>query len=282
MNLLMMKRLAKKLGGIAILYYVLVYFVLILIFSFIYYFLPAKSFYHTTSKYEYSELTEEADIILEKIKEHIFLSNLNYYGDTVINLNGWAINLSELRAYSLNVADFPNNISFRLGITFLHENGIQSGMSPEIKIDIQEKIKSQDLVLCSVRTDSKPISLIDSLKTPEISNLFKIPSDNGLQVLSPMIVLSSEVWNDIIYFGQSYRGFPNKKINGQWLRMVYLSSGIATSTLIGDIVPITKLSRFLITVQGLLTILVISLFFNALANDIAEGMEKKSKKKKNK
>lgn len=279
-DLVIMKRLAKKLGGIATLYYVIFYFGLILIFSFIYYLLPAKSFYHTTSKYEHSELTREADKILEKIREHVFLSNVEYYGDTIINLNGWSIDLSELRTNSLNVADYPNNVSFRLGITFYHENGIQSGISPEIKIDIQEKIVSQGIVLCSIKTDSRPVSLNDTICTPDISNLFNIPPKNGIQALSSMIVLSPEVWNDVIYFGQSYRGFPNRKINGQWLRMVYLSAGIATSTLIGDIVPITKMSRFLITIQGFLTILIISLFFNALENDIARGMEKKTRKKK--
>lgn len=284
-----MKKITKRLGEIPTLYYVLIYLLLIFIFATIYYFIPNRSFYHSTSKFEYSDLNEDADNILNSVKDCIINSNIDFYGDSIINLSGWEIHINQININSLSVDNFPKDIGFRMSFSLKHDNGIITVLSPNIRIDLQEKIIVRDLILCTVLPDYESIAIIDTIKTPDINSFFQVSTDKGMYSLKPTLTLTSDLWNDIIYFGQGYRGFPNRQVSGQWFRMLYLSAGVATSTIIGDIVPLTILSRFLITIQGLLTIIVISLFFNALAYDISfildesKGKNERIKnKKKNK
>jgi len=276
-----MKKIAKKLGQIPTFYYVIIYITLIVFFAIIYYCLPQRSFYHSTSKFEYSEFNNDANKILSSIKKCILDSNVKHYGDSIIKLNGWMIDLNRIFIGSLNVDNFPKDIGFTMHLLLYNEKGMMTMLSPIIRIDMNEKIILYNKVICTVWYDYKSISFDKEIKTPEISSFFMLDEPVNSS-LNPSIVLPTNLWSDIVSFGQGYRGFPTRKVNGQWFRMIYLSAGISTSTLIGDIVPLTVLSRSLVTIQAILTLIVISLFFNALAFDISANLNKSKIKKSKK
>jgi len=280
-----MKNITRRLGKTPPFYFVLIYIILILIFTTIYYALPDRSFYHSTSKYEFSELNEDALNILNNIKKSIINTNIEYYGDSIINLKGWKANINQIQIHSLQVENFPKEIGFKMNIDVNHVKGIWTTVTATLKIDMQEKIIQDDLILCTINSDYKPIQIDDTISVPDFKSFFQVPTDNMIQLHYPTLILTAKVWSDLIYFGQCYRGFPNREVSGQWFRMFYLSAGIATSTSIGDIVPLTLLSRLLITMQGILAIIIISLFFNALAFNISNlpgknEFKRKGRKKK--
>lgn len=265
------KKITKKLGKVSTFTYIILYLIMIVIFAIIYSSLPSRSFYHSTSKYEYSTLNQEADDILNKLGG-IIVDNLtkdeNIY---TIEKDSFLIDYEQINFYSFDVDEFPRNIKFKMS-ALLHQqidtNVVQYVLKPSIEIGMQQKIIIEDKVICQLVLEESIIG-VKGFKHIKPSKIF-FPNSNGLfsESSNPIIKMPAEMYNEIISFGQAYRGFPDK-IKGHWLRSLYLSSGISTSTVFGDIVPLSNISRTLVTIQGLLSIILISLFFNAIAYDIS-------------
>lgn len=276
-----MKNILNKLGSISTLYFVCIYIVLIPFFATVYYYLPDRSFYHSTSMYEYGDLEIEADYLLKDFRKTFISSNLNFCKDSVLRNNGWTLNLNQIYIKSINVVDFPNSIDFNMRLSLIHDDGIQLQTISIITLHVRDKILANGEIKCATTYD-KTTKMNDSILPQGVNSFFKTSNDSNEIALTPLIDLTPDLWTKLIYFGQAYRGFPNRQIEGHWFRMLYLSSGIATSTLIGDIIPITKVSRFWITFQGIIFILVIGLILNALGNDIIKMKSKAVKKHRRK
>lgn len=56
------------------------------------------------------------------------------------------------------------------------------------------------------------------------------------------------------------------------LDFVYFSLGVATTTTFGDIVPNHPLTRFIVTLQLLISIVLVGLFVNSLSSESARGL----------
>ncbi len=257
--------------------FVLAYILLIPIFATIYFFLPERSFYHSTAKYEYSSLQKEADVLIDLFENEFISNNLEYSTDSIININGWTLKINNIRVNSLDVDEYPKKFNFRITTPVVHSNNIELYLKPIVSIFIPEKVVRNCEVVCQVAYSDSNTSVLDSI-LPGIKGFFDLSDSSDTLGLVPFLNISPELWNRIINFGEGYEGFPNREIKDHWFRMFYLSAGIATSTLIGDIIPLTKAARLWITIQGFVFIIIIGLFFNALANKISKKTRKKKKR----
>lgn len=266
-----LKKITQKLGQVTTFTYVILYLLMILLFAVLYFFLPSRSFYHSTSKYEYSTLNQEANDILNDLK-NLIVGNLtkdeNIY---TIEKDSFLIDYDQIQFYSLDVDKFPRNIKFKMGVMLYQQidtNVVQYVLKPNIEMGMQQKIIIGDEVICPLTLEESIIG-IKGLKQIKSSNIL-FPDSNGIHLenTNPTIRIPISMYDEIVSFGQAYRGFPDN-ISGHWLRSLYLSSGISTSTVFGDIVPLSNTSRILVTIQGLISIILISLFFNAIAYDIS-------------
>ena len=262
-----------RFGKIQPFYFVISYFLMIVLFATIYYFLPLKSFYHTTSKYEYSILDKEANQFLSEIKTTI-IDNNKIENNRII-IDTLSIDISQLRVHTLSVNEFPKYFTFHLSYLLYikkDSNFIQISQSPTIRTLLNNKIIFDNTVILPIEIDEQKTNLLD-LSYSSIT-LFIQSNEKGIvQNLNfPHISIDLKVYNDLINIVNAYKGYPND-VSGHWLRTLYLSMGISSSTVFGDIVPLSSLSRFLVSIQGFLSILLFSLFFNSIASYIGDKKE---------
>ena len=263
-------KLTYKFGRIHPFCFVISYFIMILLFATIYYFLPLKSFYHTTSKYEYSILDKEANQFLSKIKKSIIESNK--IENNRIVFDTLSIDISQLRVHSLSVNEYPKYFTFQLSY-FLYirkDSGfIQMSKSPIIRTLLYNKTIFDNTITLPIEIDESKTNFMNSSYSS--SKLFIQNNGNGIisNINYPHISIDLKLYNDLINIGNAYIGYP-KNVSGHWLRSLYLSMGISTSTVFGDIVPLSSWSRFLVSFQGFFSILIFSLFINSIASFIGE------------
>ena len=59
--------------------------------------------------------------------------------------------------------------------------------------------------------------------------------------------------------------------------MLYFSTGIATSSAFGDIVPISTQARNFVLLEALFAVIFVGLFLNALVYDVGEAIKQNGK-----
>jgi len=259
-----MKYLKKINNRFPVLIYFIFYLLIIFGFATWYWELPDKNFYHFTSKYEYNKLNMDVELILNDLEKSIISSNLKTYGDSVINHNDWLIDLKKINVKSINVKEYPNYIDLNMTF-FLEKNSLLVNQTAQIKVNLQKRIQINNHFLYFISSDYKPIT-IDTLRTPDINILFNSPLIEKSQ--TSYLTVNNELRKDIHSFAQGYRGFPDKEVSGHFARMLYVSTGVATATLTGDIVPLTDKARFLFTLEGFLCLIVIGFLINHLFSSI--------------
>ena len=273
-----LKKLSRKLGRTPTFIFLFAYLFLIVIFSLLYYiFLPGNHFYHPTAQYEYEHFNKDADRILETVREEIIKQFVGEYGSPQTTLNGWQIDIQELDVHSLFIGNFPEEIQFEISLpmTYLieNENYIWSLFTAKVRVPLQSKLIFGNRVLFFVEfldlLPSRSVKGIPDPPSPEM--LFPSWRDKSIKTYTSVLPLSSDEYSSIIKFGQGDKGFPSG-ISGHYLRMLYFSTGVATSTALGDIVPVTNWARFWVTVESILSIIIITLLLNSIAHDIGKNL----------
>jgi len=272
------EKLSKKLGKTPTLIYLFVYLFLIFIFSLLYYFfLPGRHFYHPTVQYEYKYFDQDANQILEIVRGEIIEIFMNEYGTPQTALDGWQVDIEEVGVYSLFVEDFPNEIQFdvSLPITYTLDDGNQiwSRLFSKVKVPLKSRVTSGETVLFFVEfldSSTMVIKGVPNLPSPEM--LFPYWEEDGVTTYQAVLPISPELYESIIEFGQGYKGFPSG-VSGHYLRMLYFSTGVATSTALGDIVPVTNQARFWVTGESIFAIIIVTLLLNSIAHDIGKSVK---------
>lgn len=265
----------KWLGRVPTLIYLLLFLLLIFVFAFLYDSLPNTSFYHATAKYEYDYLNREADEISNQLKNEITETFVDHYGDSQVIINGWQVDISELRITSLQVKDFPEEISFHIWLPIKSiddQRGIETVINTTVTLSLKEKIQTDDVIelfpdFSDYTRSSAYLGEALNIEPLSLEVLFQGEPPIG-KTYAPALFISSNLYQRITAFGQAYRGFPSM-INGHFARMLYFSAGIATSSALGDISPLTSKARSLVTLEIILSLILITLILNAIGNDIA-------------
>jgi hypothetical protein len=258
------KNVFIKLGRLPALIFLFGYLMVIFIFSLIYcYGLSGMNFYHPTSQYEYEYFNPDANKILQDIRTEMIQDFLKYHKNNS-EFNGWQMDINKLEIYSLNVKDFPKEIGFTVSIPIVKQERegawILSILSSNVIVSLQDKMRIDETMYLKINFEK----FFNSTGIPTPDYLFPNTGGGYTRVRLPLLPLSVDLYDRIIAFGQGYRGFPSG-VSGQYLRMLYFSTGVATSSTFGDIIPVSTQARFSVTVEALLAIIFIGLFLNSLA-----------------
>ena len=281
-------KLTRLPGRVPALAYLFLYLGLIILFSFIYLILPSPSLFHSTSKFEFEHFNKDVGAALQNLRQEIIDVMRENYGQAEVDVDGWILDIDKVNVYSPDFADFPEEFSFkvRVPIQYLSARQIvidESGPNPPY-------IRSVVAILSAkVTVPVRPWSIKDNMAYPQISfseyassPIEGAPAWPSPEVLFPfkfqrnaasvsdtaIMPISAELYNNIMGVAQGYAGFPSQ-VSGQYWRMLYLSAGIASSSALGDIVPLTNEARLLVSVETVLAIVLVSLFLNSLAHQIA-------------
>jgi len=260
-----------RLGSVPSVIYLGFYVILVFIFSGIYFVLPGRSFYHSTSQYEYNELDADAGKILSSLVVGIRNNLSQFYETDRPTIRGWVLDTRFLEASSLSVKEFPEEFGFELTapIWIQSKSGrIQTHLQQKVTVPLQSYIATDGVVYFYLQPDKSVPSPIEGI--PPVPNLQELlPYGRKIDSFrAPGVEMSTDLYRRIIGFGEGFRGFPTA-VEGQYWRVLYFSAGLATASALGDIVPLTTTARFFVTFQALLSLVTIGLFLNALANDIA-------------
>lgn len=265
-------RTISRLGHASSVFFIILYLVMILVFSWLYYALPGRSFFHATSQYEFSELNHDANKLLLALGDRVRMTMGQHYKSDQIRIRGWALDLQSLEAHSLSVRNFPEEFSFQLFAPLYFEvdsSGakIQTYLRKTVNVPLTGKFIIDGTVYFLMRADDPAPSLLTGVPSgPNLQEL--LPSTCELAALpAPVLGMSADLYSQIVGFGEGYRGFPIG-VKGHFLRMLYLSAGVATSSASGDILPVTSAARLLVTVEALLSLIIVGLFLNSLATGV--------------
>jgi hypothetical protein len=228
--------------------------------------------------YEYGYLNNDSNTIISDIRKDFINNFTGHYTKSETVINGWNININELKVFSLNVKDFPNSIKFSLSLPVSHDLTVDNvhwkaitTLESDITVPIQQNHTDDDTVFSSINIDETTIPPdFGGLVSPISTEMVFCCLNSDIRILNGgLFAFPLDLWNRIIDFGQANQGFPSKATSGQYFRMLYLSAGISTSSAFGDIVPITTSSRIWVLTESVLAIITIGLFLNSLANVIA-------------
>jgi hypothetical protein len=254
------------LGNIPALVFLLLFVLSVFSFAAIYDSLPSRSFYHSTSKFEHSTLDEQADEVLGLIRDAVIQNFIEQYTSPTKTIDGWVVNIEDLKVHSLNVSNYPKEVVFGLRLPIPREN--KEGLYYFVDTFV---INMGDFIVTNGNYYffAEPKNWKNKFRNaispppPELKELF--PNfERGFNKNLINFPMPINTRDEIVKFGEAYRGFPDQII-GSFNRMLYFSAGVATSTTFGDIVPLTDHARTLVALQSILAIILIGLFMNSLA-----------------
>lgn len=277
-----LKDLFARLGRAPSLIYVLLYVLVIFIFSAIYYELPHRSFYHSTSQYEREYFDLDASKTLYNLKQEILQAFSQHYGSSVVMLDGWQINADAISVSSLNVKEYPEDFKFKIQAPIACElangNHIWSILSATVSVPLKSRTIVEGTVLTTIQiSEAAPVQIQGVPVLPRSNVLFPPhgSEEEGFFLPQSTLEIPIPVYQTVIDIADGSKGFPTR-VSGQYWRMLYLSAGVATSNALGDISPITTLARLMVTVEAVAALIIIGLFLNAIGYDIAEMLKKYS------
>jgi len=261
------------------LFFLFIYILSIVIFGFIYKHI-SEGFYHTTVQHE--KRTVELKDTIDKMVEHGITANIDEF-----------CKKDPGRYSSL---DFCSISKLRLEVTVTGRSTLISKIELPRLSSINHKSRSASYYKSF---DKNFLSITVSMKlggnelvAELLENSSNVSSDEVEQVLRTLFnyrsgsltykpelrlnVYSPEFEENIYQYSEKYyeiiNGFPDKA-TGSFARLLYFSA-ITQSTLgYGDIVPISDVARFWVSIQSVAGIILIGLFLNNIAN--------KASKKKN-
>ncbi|MBS1972676.1 MAG: two pore domain potassium channel family protein [Bdellovibrionales bacterium] len=244
------------------------YLLLIPIFACIFSYLPKYSFHHTTIQFEKSVFDARntaRDATLAAIQ-----SSLSERLDgKILEVDGFTMNPKELYLQDFDcegssckfmlIANFRRSPQYHIPLA-LEVDMFTPPITPETRFEEFNPGGS----------NLRQVSVIPWPQNSLLQIAERAPKVN-LQILlnektDPQLGTVFEIDNKIEYKIRDYKyakaGFPSE-IQNSFLRMLYFSASNVTLGL-GDILPITDLSRFLVLTETISGMILIGLFFNSL------------------
>lgn len=252
--------------------YALFYIALIPSFAALYYFALPNDFYHATAQFERGPMNHAASQILSSLRESI-LKQMEA-GGSESHCQAWRIDRGRTVASGFQVND--ESFSFTLRIVMwgtkepvkrvqeIHPMKLSFSLQPQVRTWTADGRSETDYF--EVRPPESTPPLFDGQVSSQdlISCVFQLSRSESMKV--PSLKLPGGLTADITRFGAAKGGFPSQ-IEGQFVRMLYLSASTITTLGYGDIVPLTTSARLAVSAEAVLGILVVGLFLNAVAKE---------------
>lgn len=244
------------------------YMLVIVLFAIIYTLL-SNDFYNTALQHENSISRENKEIRMElenSIKERY--KELNQ-SDVIID-NKWRLAFDKFKVESMIL----ENQFFTFGLRMHYDNLDSESNPPSISnvgwlkistdffpTDVEKPMMESELIIILDENDFGSDDLV--LNGEELSKIFNLyPQASFAQVEIPWSIQVR-----LKGYIDSVQGFP-RKIDGGFLRMLYLSMVTITTLGYGDIRPLTNLTRMLVGAEAVIGILLIGWFAHSIINEL--------------
>lgn len=264
-----LRQISGRLGKIPSLAYALLYLLLMPGFASVYFFFMKNDFYHSTAQYERTSFDYAGAAIGQNITRSI-LSEVEQENHAV-SCPGWSVDTAHLRVSKFRADD--ESMQFDIYIHLVSASG------PRIEMYSDLKLRAKTLPSLSIwSTDGKIRSdyfLVQSdehyqsrfhgdLSTDALVTCLFPPHKDGYLV--PSLRLDGTQTALLQNYIHAKEGFP-AGLNGQFVRMLYLSASTITTLGFGDIVPLTSSARLAVSCEAIVGIIVMGLFLNAVSKE---------------
>ncbi|WBW99658.1 potassium channel family protein [Oceanirhabdus sp. W0125-5] len=262
----------RKLAKIPIRVVLSMYILVIVVFAIIYTNIPS-GFYHETIRLEIA-YDREAEEFSKKILKAMKNNFIEVYKTEQLCFDDIEIDISTMDAGKSYVHSERVIVPINLIVEVKNkESETINELDDCDKMKKNEKIIYKDFFDISLSTNALKIN--DNFFVPLVvtSNVFvqcdniDVEKINYNQLfkhegfLSPVIKIDQDIENEIQDFLLASKGFSND-INNHFLSMLYLSAVTITTIGYGDIVPITLITRMLITIEALVGMTLMGIFLN--------------------
>ncbi len=185
----------------------------------------------------------------------------------------WELDDDALTATGLNVEDRNVILDFRVHIRYGRgEHRTEEFLTLPLSFMLNSRIRTWpdgakapiDHYEITSRHPFQPVFQGGAGSSDLVTCLFQ--PDPRLNSTPGMLHIRGSVTDEIIRFAQAKRGFPDQ-LDGQFVRMLYLSASTITTLGFGDIVPLTTPARLAVSLEAVLGILIMGLFLNAVAKE---------------
>lgn len=302
--------ISRWLGSFPSLGYAIFYLLLIPIFGGVYYFLPTH-FYHSTIQNEskfnntYKKIQED---VLTLIGKRFYNYNLESTITPLLPLRvaptasdgEWEISLLDMR----NIKIVENVVSVEIDIYAKQITNDQYQEKPHLKADktLGNKNSSRNYFYPTLQVSFDLLEGMEhnesesferrTLRTNFLTDEAVLHDDKNQIAIKKMLFVDGhfdgnyvgiDIPKEVIERAKNYvdgqKGIGSA-IEGNFVRMIYLSAVTITTLGYGDIVPLTSLARILISLEAVLGIIVIGLFLNALSFERSKVDKYKNRKKR--
>jgi hypothetical protein len=222
-------------------------------------------FYHSTARYEKS-LQDDANKLFEEFLyenvNNFYNSNNNSYHMKNGNVGYWMRPLVILRRFSDTemswtiITHFYNSDDYDKGIRYVSSGGsIRATLT--LALDGPNSLANKDsytsglfFIIKDLNRESKYV--VNKIFEKSIVYFY----DDNLHV-----IITEPFESRFKEISRAFQGFPSNS-EGSFSQMLYLSAVTITKLGYGDIVPISNISRMILSLESLLGIVLIGLFLN--------------------
>ncbi|MCM1990923.1 potassium channel family protein [Oceanirhabdus seepicola] len=262
----------RKLAKIPIRVVLSLYILVMFVFAVIYTNIPS-GFYHETIRLE-SGYDKEAEEFSKKILEAMKANFMDVYKKEQLCFDDIEIDITTMNVGKSYVKSERVIVPINLIVEVKNPEKITDKHIDDCdKKNYIENVVYTDFFDISLSTNA--IKINDKFFVPLVvtSNVFvkcdniDVDKINYNQLfkhegfLSPVIKIDEGIEKEIQEFLLASKGFSNK-INNHFLSMLYLSAVTITTIGYGDIVPITLITRMLITIEALMGMTIMGIFLN--------------------
>jgi hypothetical protein len=240
---------------------------LVIIFGFAYAFSQMDNeFYHTTIQFE--STTKEAYQTIkiqltDLIRNSYLIDENNNPGE--IRYGSWYISYEDIKAVDFYVDDQNFTINIFAFINHIGDDGrLQTSLTFDLIYNGLSFSPGSDEMTYEFYIDNEDSIDFNKLGIEEIM-LNEMFNKNGSDIIQ--ITVHNELSRYIETYNRSLQGFPSR-LEGDFLRMLYLSMVTITTLGYGDIVPITDKARILVGIESVLGIILIGWFATTLLNKL--------------
>jgi len=264
-------RISARLGRIPSFAFAGLFLLLIPCFALLYTFMAAD-FFHSTAQYEKS-LDGEAKQILEGIGSSVRDSFRRVHGSDFARKNGWELDLRDIGFLDLQVEGDSISFLFAVGLLAANPDSLRGIVGRRVTIPVRstyvrfDSVRNNSIAFRKINPQPHFVGVIAGYSEPPLGEFFRDPRVPGDTL---WLVTSADLHQKIVNYATAVRGFPSQ-VTGRFGRMFYLSTATITTLGYGDIVPLTARSRFAVSLEAILGIVVIGLFLNSLARESAAG-----------
>ncbi len=277
---------SRRFANVPSLGYAFGFLLLIPFYAIVYSCLPSH-FYHSTVQFE-REMHDEANDILNALRDSITLNFKRYHGTNLVTRNGLVLDSDTFFVCALKPESI--GVSFELQMMFRKDTDLTWELitQPRVTISLRENY-SVYTPGSSEWTDFKLLTVDDGYYNAfnairvvafPLQDIFPLRTEGRSIQNVPVLAIPRSLTEKIVGFVRSEKGQPIT-IRGRFLRMLYLSAVTITTLGYGDIVPITNTTRMLVSSEAVLGVVMIGLFLNSLAlrNDERNGRVKQRPKR---